>query len=443
MAATFALIGSLVLIFSLADMLGQLRTPETREQVAEMLAEPPASGLGLEVAQVVDLMRVLVYVAAALAAAIFVLAIYVLQRHRGARIGLTVAAALLLFTTPVAGLMPMLVALAAALLWSTPARDWFAGRPVTQPAARSVGAPPNRPERPPERAWPAPEEPGLREDHGSGPEIPPVVPPAAAPTSTDAPPAGHDEPPPASRPFAAGDSDSWPQPSSDVPSDAAWAESDRSEQQVPAPHPGWAAPAVYAAPGRSRRPWTVTLAAILTWLGSAAVSTAMLAFLAVLAFDSDTFVDEFDRAAAGSGVDLSRDQVMAAGWAIGAMFMLWALTAAVLAVLAFRRSQAGRIGLTISAAATALVSLLAILSVVPVITLLMAGATVVLLFTGGANDWYARRDAPPPGSGGGGGHAWPAHPGQSPTPGQPPYSQQPPYAQPPYAQPPKEKVKPW
>lgn len=462
MAATLAIIGSLVLIFSLAEMLGQLRTPDTREQVEELLSEPPGSGLGLEVGQVVDAMRILVYVAAALAAAIFVLAIYVLQRHRGARIALTVAAVLLLFTTPVAGLMPMLVGIAAALLWSNPARDWFAGRvPTTLPARRSDppqagwGPPPRHDEGsdPGQHTGSSslgPPEPGLTEDHGSGPDIPPVVPPAAPGTSTDA---GEDtggngdalsptQPPPADRPFGA-----------DAPEDERRSESRQlpaqawhGQQPEQRPHgdQGWAGdwrPAYPPAGGSDRRPWTVTLAAVLTWLGAAVTSTGMLAFLAVLAFDSDMFVREFDRAAQDSGVDLSSSEVLAVGWAVGAMFMLWSLTAAVLAFMAFRRSQAGRIGLVVSAAATVVVSLLAILSIVSLVTLLMAGATIVLLFTGGANAWYSRRDTQPPypgpgGTGGPGGHA--EQPGGQQPPPPAPYGQQP---YPP--QPPKEKVKPW
>lgn len=420
MAATFAIIGSLVLIFSLADMIGRLRTPETREQVAEMLSEPPGSGLGLEVAQVVDAMRVLVYVAAALAAAVFVLAIYVLQRHRGARVGLTVAAALLLFTTPVAGVMPILVGVAAVMLWSAPARDWFAGRaPAPLPARRS-------------EPWSPPDDRGRHDGPAGMPSLPPVVPPPAEPTTTDAPAAEQQQPPPAERPFA----------SAEGPGTADAGPGDEAGQEAPATadaEAGWqhhpqAWPA-YPPARAARRPWTVTLAAVLTWLGSAAVSTGMLAFLAVLAFDSDTFVDEFDRAAEGTGVELGRNEVLADGWAVGAILMLWALTAAVLAVMAFRRSQAGRIGLVVSSAATALLSLLAILSIVPVVTLLMAGATIVLLFTGGANDWYAGKDSSPrhrdDQRGWGGPAGGPGGPGGYPAP--------PPYAPPP----PKEKVKPW
>jgi hypothetical protein len=123
----------------------------------------------------------------------------------------------------------------------------------------------------------------------------------------------------------------------------------------------------------------------------------MLLFLLVLAVSGDAFVEEFETAAEGTEVTLTADQAMALGWTVGVVLLVWSVAAIVLAVLAFRRSNAGRIGLVVSAAMTALLSLLAIMSVISILTLLMAGATLVLLFTGGANEWYSRRGG---GSGG-------------------------------------------
>ncbi len=64
--------------------------------------------------QVVDLLRGVVLFSGALAAAGTVLAVFALQRHRGARIGLSVVAVLMLFSaTFVSGILPVLVAVAA------------------------------------------------------------------------------------------------------------------------------------------------------------------------------------------------------------------------------------------------------------------------------------------------------------------------------------------
>ena len=79
--------------------------------------------------------------------------------------------------------------------------------------------------------------------------------------------------------------------------------------------------------------------------------------------------------------------------------------AIVLGVLVLRRSNVARILLVISSAVVALLSLLAIASGVSAVTLIAAVATIVLLFVGGAGDWF-KRAATPAATGGGypGGH---------------------------------------
>ena len=73
------------------------------------------------------------------------------------------------------------------------------------------------------------------------------------------------------------------------------------------------------------------------------------------------------------------------------MFAIWAAAAVVLAIFALRRSNVARVLLTVSSAVTALLSLVAVLSLVSLVPLIAAIAVIVLLFAGGANDWYARR----------------------------------------------------
>jgi hypothetical protein len=103
------------------------------------------------------------------------------------------------------------------------------------------------------------------------------------------------------------------------------------------------------------------------------------------------------------------------------------VAALALAFLAFRRLGWARILLAVSAGMTCLVSLLAFPA--GLLMLLPAGAVLVLLFTGGANDWYAHRSRPaPPPSGPYGGSG----PGGTPYPGpQAPTQQQPQPHQPP------------
>ncbi|HET6560699.1 MAG TPA: hypothetical protein VFG72_02405 [Marmoricola sp.] len=366
MAGVMSVVGSLLLVISLFDTLGRLRTPETRESVADFLATPPGSGLGIDVAQAVDLMRVLALASGALAAMALVFAVFVLQRHVPARIGFTVVAALLLLTVPVAGLMPLLLAFAALLMWSQPARDWYAGRtPTERPAPlRAEGQPDRQPDRQPDGqpgGWPPSSQP---------PEPPPFQQPPAEPGAWQQP-----------RPEPGG----WQQP-----------------QPFPQPYAGYPAYGHQtAARDPEKRPASVTIAAVLTWIGAGATAASMALLGVVLAAGGDAFIEQFDEAAAGSSVTLSSDEVLAVGWGITGFFLIWSLVAAVLAAFAFRRSNPARIALVASAAMTALLSLLLVLSGISLVTLVLSVATVILLFTGGANDWYARR-----------GQGYPGHPSQ-------------------------------
>ncbi len=64
-------------------------------------------------------------------------------------------------------------------------------------------------------------------------------------------------------------------------------------------------------------------------------------------------------------------------------------------MLVLRRSNAARITLVVSSAVTALFSLLAIGSLVSAVTLLAAVAVIVLLFVGGANEWFQGKGRQP------------------------------------------------
>jgi hypothetical protein len=406
MAGIMSVVGSLLLVISLFDTLGRLRTPETRESVAEFLATPPGSGLGIDVAQAVDLMRALALASGALAAMALVFAIFVLQRHVPARIGFTVVAGLLLLTVPVAGLMPLLLAFAALLMWSQPARDWYAGRtPATERAASL---------RSDEQSSGWPPLPG-RDGGQSGD--------GASQQPFQQPDQGPDQQPPA-------EPGAWQQP---PPEPGAWQQPVHQPAQPLQQYGGYPAYGQQpSGPDPDKRPVTVTVAAVLTWIGAGATAASMVLLGAVLASGGDVFVEQFDEQAQGSGVTLSSDQVLAVGWGVTAFFLIWSLVAAVLAGFAFRRSNPARIALVISAVMTALLSLVMVLSGISLVTLVLSVATAILLFTGGANDWYARRGRgyqdygyPPPGT----------HPQQ-------PSAQQQPSAWPPPEEP-QGRDKPW
>lgn len=383
MGGIMASVASVILVLSAADTLRRLRTPDMRRDIEDALSEPPADSLGISVAQVVDLLRVLAYVSAVLAGVALVLAIFAMQRHHGARIGFTVLAGLLLAALPVAGLMPFFLVVAAFLLWSRPARAWFSGEPL--PVEAPPAAQLQQPSQPPAEPW-------------GPPASSPWGPPPAQPGQGDADQApasgGAAVPPPATRPFGEAGPAQAPAPTPD-------GSVARPEGQ-PVPPAGWAGswmPAYAAVP--PRRPATVTAAAVITWVCSSVVAGAMGLFMGVLVAGGDSFVSEVQQQAAASDLIVSDEQVLAVGWALAAGSVLWCLVGSILAVFAFKGSNAGRIGLVVSASLTALFSLVAILSLVSVVTLFLGALVVMLLFMGGANEWYASKRAPasmvPPG----------------------------------------------
>ena len=122
--------------------------------------------------------------------------------NRGARLALSILAVPILLTAPLTGgLTGALVVVATLMLWSGPARDWFAGRPVRELRRAATGQA---------------REPGNVGDHdapGRGPAAPagpdpgrarrprrPSDGPTDGPTDEDAPESGPPHPRPSSRP---------------------------------------------------------------------------------------------------------------------------------------------------------------------------------------------------------------------------------------------------
>ncbi|WP_164775132.1 hypothetical protein [Nocardioides pantholopis] len=138
-------------------------------------------------------------------------------------------------------------------------------------------------------------------------------------------------------------------------------------------------------PDRDRRPGTVTAAGVVT-LVMAGLATLGFGVAAVMVVTSSG-----DGGGDGGGDGQAMADFVGA---VAGLLAVWSLVAVVLAVFAMRRSQVARVLLVVSAAVVALLSLVALASVVSLVTLLGAVAVIVLLFTGGAQDWYAARGAP-------------------------------------------------
>ena len=194
-----------------------------------------------------------------------------------------------------------------------------------------------------------------------------------------------------------------------------------------------------------RRPGTVTAAAWMTIVFSA-ISALIFGITGMaLLVARDQVITEMERVPEFQDANIDADAAVGVLAAVMVGLVVWSLIAIVLAVLVLRRSSVARILLVISCAAVAVLSLLSVASGATIVPLVAAIATVVLLFTGGAPDWFKRVPAPAGGYPGGPtgypvqpyGGAYGMQPGQDVPPpppaadnpyGQTPYGQQPPSA---------------
>jgi hypothetical protein len=147
-------------------------------------------------------------------------------------------------------------------------------------------------------------------------------------------------------------------------------------------------------PDADKRPGPVTAAAVLTLVFSGLTAALFVFAMVGLVVQRDAFLEELDNEPGLE--DVSPDDLFAVMMIVLGVFLVWSLVAIVLAILVLRRSNAARILLIISAAMTALFSLLAIMSAVSAATLIAGISVVVMLLTGSARDWFARKNAPPP-----------------------------------------------
>jgi hypothetical protein len=390
-AGGFVIAGSVILLFAIFDAITNLQSVDTRDEVSRMLSQT-GNGLGLTVSETLSGMRFGLMVAAACAAASAVLGIFVLQRHRGARVALSVLAVPILLTSPLTGgVLGALVAMATLALWSGPARDWFAGRPVREPLASARR----------EREEPTPR-PAPREDFP-----PPAPPPSTGPVPTA----------PSDRPAPEGPSASdvsTEQTSTLPPATPGFGRPSAHQASGAAPQP-WAAlppaPADWSAPGPRTSPPSpvpvpvpvpVKVACLLTWVFAGVVALMYAVVLGALVVAKDQVVDyvvsspEWDRA------NLDSDLILPVLWLGCLMFFAWAAGAVVLAWFTWRRHNWARYLLVGSAGAAMVAALFAF--PVGLFHQAACAATIAGLFSVRAREWFARPTrgpgppyGPPPG----------------------------------------------
>lgn len=337
-AGWVTVLGSFFLVTGMFDAIGRLRSIESRESVAESLSRPPLDGLGLDVSGALEVLHVIFLIAGALGAAACVLGWFVLQRHTQARLALSVVAVPLFFSGFFSGsIAATLVAVSAMLLWSGPARDWFAGRPVRQPPML-FGPPPGTSTHAPSPEAPAPD----ADSRVDAPHLPPTPPGVAS--------------------------------------------------AAPPPYAGYGAlrAASPSAVGTSRPP-ALLAAVVITWVASATV-LVVFGISTVLVLSDPTVIDQvMEQEERLAGMGLSTEEVRGAFVAVSVLFAGWALAAASLALLVLLRVSWARPLLVASAIASGLVSFLMVAAIIPVVTAIAGMVTAYLLLRPDVARWVGRR----------------------------------------------------
>jgi hypothetical protein len=131
-----AVVGGALATLLLIGAAKQLYSSQMHDALAKAVADPRAKDLGLSIADARTLAKYTIMVMGVLSVSSVVLGIFVLRRHRPSRLALTVigglVAVMTLFAGPAGWIVTVYIAASVAMLWSRPARAWFA-RPPTSP----------------------------------------------------------------------------------------------------------------------------------------------------------------------------------------------------------------------------------------------------------------------------------------------------------------------
>lgn len=330
-----------------------------------MLDTGSGTGLGLTLAEARAVIRWALFVAGAAAAATAVLGFFVLRRDRTARVALTVATVPLVLCAPFAGgFLAAVVAASTAMLWTRPARDWFAGRPVrpspafldTSRRSRDTAQPRDQESRRPPAF---------------------VAPPVSRPSQEDAPHAGE-----ASRPETG--HDDGPQPTQ------GYGEAPGGPT-APAPYSPGPVPfgVAHAAPPGSLadRPRAVQTACVVAAVFTGIALLAGLLLAGLLAFSPDSLVDQITGMREWQDAGLDKELLVPALWTWAVVLVFWCSGALVLVWFTWRRSNSARIALITSAVMAGVIGVLGFPVSLP--HLIACAAVIGLLVSAPARAWFA------------------------------------------------------
>lgn len=134
---TQAIVGGALATTLLIATAQQLYSSEMQDVLVQALDDPRASQVGLTIENARTMAKYAIMVMGVLSVSSLVLGIFVLRRHRASRVALTVlgslVALMMLLAGPSGWLVTVYIAASLAMLWSGPARAWFAGAPPQPP----------------------------------------------------------------------------------------------------------------------------------------------------------------------------------------------------------------------------------------------------------------------------------------------------------------------
>jgi hypothetical protein len=330
------MVGSVFVVLMVWDRLAGLHSLDSQKSLQGVLDTPGIKGSGLQVSDLMAMIRVASMVGAACATAMVILGYQTLHRSRSARIALSVLAIPLFVAGLVTGgFVAAIVVAAVATLWLRPARLWFDGLSATSGAPVHPAMQPRMSARPDDLRPP--------------------------------PPAQQTSPPPAQQ-------TPWP-PAQLPPSQQQWG-----------PPPVWAPPPTSAygvgvPPARpATRPGALLGACLVTWTVTGLALLTLLGSIAVLATDSGYVLDSMHRQNPGlADQGVSDHAILVTAFVMCGLFVLWAVAALVVAAFCFRGRRWAWYALLVFAAGLAAFSLLGAIASLLMLLPLAAGILVVVL----------------------------------------------------------------
>jgi hypothetical protein len=347
MAGWVTIVGSVLVVIGVWEVIANLRSLDTRERVEEMLSESPMNGTGIGVEEWLSIMHTVSLVAAGCATAAAILGWHVLKRSRGARIGLSVVAVPLFLSGLFAGaFLSSMVAVAAALLWTKPSRDWFDGIAAAPPTSRSASS-------------------GQSTGQSTG---------QSAERSAGWPP-GPGGPPPPSGP-------SYPLPPPEG-------------SPYPLPPPPGLPPTAMGAQRpvfSTARPTELLQACLVTWVCAGVVLLGSAMFVLMLAVQPSLAKDIYEQDSTFADAGLTATTIRSLLLTFFSVLALWSTAAVILAVFAFVGRNWARLGLVGCAVTAGLFCVVAALgSAFLFLPAMACGGTAFLLLRPRVHHWFTDR----------------------------------------------------